>query len=184
MLFRAEGRRGRGWRRRWRNCTSRRTRRSRSRQQHPDPVRPGRGPRARRSRRCSPAPGLHHHLIREGTRTRVGLVLETGEPREVHHFSLLIGYGAGAVNPYLAFETLDDMIRQNLLTDVDPTRRPPRTTSRPPYKGVVKIASKMGISTIALLLRRADLRGHRPVKPWWTSTSPGPPRASRARAWT
>ena len=62
--------------------------------------------------------GLHHHLIREGTRTRVGLVLESGEPREVHHFSLLIGYGCGAINPYLAFETLDDMIRQGLLKDI------------------------------------------------------------------
>ncbi|NDD39805.1 MAG: glutamate synthase subunit alpha, partial [Verrucomicrobia bacterium] len=55
--------------------------------------------------------GVHHHLIREGTRTRVGLVIESGEPREVHHFSLLIGYGCGAINPYLAYETLDDMIR-------------------------------------------------------------------------
>ncbi|HZV35940.1 MAG TPA: glutamate synthase central domain-containing protein, partial [Verrucomicrobiae bacterium] len=62
--------------------------------------------------------GLHHHLIRAGTRTRVGLVLESGEPREVHHFSLLIGYGAGAINPYLAFETLDDMIRQGLLKNI------------------------------------------------------------------
>ena len=58
---------------------------------------------------------MHHHLIREGTRTQVGLVLESGEPREVHHFALLIGYGAGAINPYLAFETLDDMIRQGML---------------------------------------------------------------------
>ena len=58
--------------------------------------------------------GVHHHLIREGTRTRVGLVLESGEPREVHHFSLLIGYGAGAINPYVAFETLDDMIRAGI----------------------------------------------------------------------
>jgi glutamate synthase (ferredoxin) len=49
--------------------------------------------------------GVHHHLIREGTRTQVGLVLESGEPREVHHFALLIGYGCGAINPYLAFET-------------------------------------------------------------------------------
>src|SRR6202034_2937179 len=63
--------------------------------------------------------GLHHHLIREGTRTRVGLVLESGEPREVHHFSLLIGYGCGAINPYLAFETLDDMIAEGLLVNVD-----------------------------------------------------------------
>ena len=63
--------------------------------------------------------GLHHHLIREGTRTKVALVLESGEPREVHHFALLIGYGVGAVNPYLAFETLDDMIRQGILTGID-----------------------------------------------------------------
>ncbi len=55
---------------------------------------------------------VHHHLIREGTRTQVSLVLESGEPREVHHFALLIGYGAGAINPYLAFETLEDMVRQ------------------------------------------------------------------------
>src|SRR5258707_14297576 len=55
--------------------------------------------------------GVHHHLIREGTRTQVGLVHESGEPREVHHFSLLIGYGCGAINPYLAFQTLDELIR-------------------------------------------------------------------------
>ena len=91
--------------------------------------------------------GLHHHLIREGTRTRVGLVLETGEPREVHHFSLLIGYGAGAINPYLAFETLDDMIRQNLLTDIDHAKAC-RNFVKAAVKGIVKIASKMGISTI------------------------------------
>ena len=54
--------------------------------------------------------GLHHHLIRDGTRTRVGLVLESGEPREVHHFCLLMGYGVEAINPYMAYETLYDMI--------------------------------------------------------------------------
>src|SRR5262250_3287638 len=58
---------------------------------------------------------VHHHLIREGTRTQVGLVVESGEPREVMHFALLIGYGASAINPYLAFETLADMHKQNLL---------------------------------------------------------------------
>src|SRR5262249_34210311 len=63
--------------------------------------------------------GLHHHLIRNGSRTRVGVVLESGEPREVHHFSLLIGYGCGAINPYLAFETLDDMIREGLLKNIE-----------------------------------------------------------------
>ena len=74
--------------------------------------------------------GVHHHLIRDGTRTRVGLVLESGEPREVHHFSLLIGYGAGAINPYVAFETLDDMIRQGLLTKLSSTRTRARISSR------------------------------------------------------
>ena len=91
--------------------------------------------------------GLHHHLIREGTRTRVGLVLETGEPREVHHFSLLIGYGAGAINPYLAFETLDDMIRQGLLKNVT-HKDACKNFVKAAVKGVVKVISKMGISTI------------------------------------
>src|SRR5437899_1009281 len=91
--------------------------------------------------------GLHHHLIREGTRTRVGLVLESGEPREVHHFSLLIGYGAGAINPYLAFETLDDMVRQGLLKDLD-HKTACKHYVKAAVKGVVKVISKMGISTI------------------------------------
>ncbi len=91
--------------------------------------------------------GLHHHLIREGTRTRVGLVLESGEPREVHHFSLLIGYGCGAINPYLAFESLDDLIRQGLLVGVD-HKTACKNYVKAAVKGVIKVASKMGISTI------------------------------------
>ncbi|MEO7299130.1 MAG: glutamate synthase large subunit, partial [Verrucomicrobiota bacterium] len=91
--------------------------------------------------------GLHHHLIREGTRTRVGLVLESGEPREVHHFSLLVGYGCGAINPYLAFETLDDMIRQGLLKDIK-HKEACKNFAKAAVKGVVKVISKMGISTI------------------------------------
>jgi glutamate synthase (ferredoxin) len=91
--------------------------------------------------------GLHHHLIREGTRTRVGLVIETGEPREVHHFSLLIGYGAGAINPYLAFETLDDMIRQGMLKNIK-HKDACKNFVKAAVKGVVKVISKMGISTI------------------------------------
>ena len=91
--------------------------------------------------------GVHHHLIREGTRTRVGLVLESGEPREVHHFALLIGYGCGAINPYLAFETLDDMLRQGLLTGMD-HKTACKSYLKAAMKGVVKVISKMGISTI------------------------------------
>ena len=91
--------------------------------------------------------GLHHHLIREGTRTRVGMVLESAEPREVHHFSLLIGFGCGAINPYLAYETLDDMIRQGLLKDID-HKTAVKNYTKAVTKGVVKVISKMGISTI------------------------------------
>ena len=91
--------------------------------------------------------GLHHHLIREGDRNRVGLVLESGEPREVHHFSLLIGYGCGAINPYLAFESIDDMIHQGLLTNVD-SKTAYKNFVKSAVKGVIKVASKMGISTI------------------------------------
>ena len=81
--------------------------RRRRRRQHPDPVRPrASAPSARRSRRCSPSARVHHHLVREGTRLQTGLVIESGEPREVHHFATLIGYGAGAINPYLMFESL------------------------------------------------------------------------------
>jgi len=91
--------------------------------------------------------GLHHHLIRKGTRTRVGLVLESAEPREVHHFSLLLGYGCGAINPYLAFESIDDLIQQGLLVGVD-HKTACKNFVKAATKGVVKVASKMGISTI------------------------------------
>lgn len=89
---------------------------------------------------------VHHHLIREGTRTQVSLVLESGEPREVHHFALLIGYGAGAINPYLAFETLEDMIRQGQLGKADP-KKAIYNFVKAVNKGVLKVMSKMGIST-------------------------------------
>ncbi len=91
--------------------------------------------------------GLHHYLIREGMRTRVSLVLETGEAREVHHFALLIGYGCSAVNPYLAFETMDGMIGDGLLTNVD-HQLACRNFVKAAAKGVIKVASKMGISAI------------------------------------
>jgi glutamate synthase (ferredoxin) len=91
--------------------------------------------------------GVHHHLIREGTRTRVGLVLESGEPREVHHFALLLGFGAAAVNPYLAFETLYDMIQQGMLPGIS-YERAIKNFIKAVNKGIVKVISKMGISTI------------------------------------
>ena len=89
---------------------------------------------------------VHHHMIREGTRTQVSLVLESGEPREVHHFALLIGYGVGAINPYLAFETLEDMVRQKHITKPD-AEKAVRNYLKAIDKGVLKVMSKMGIST-------------------------------------
>jgi glutamate synthase (NADPH/NADH) large chain len=91
--------------------------------------------------------GVHHHLIREGTRTRVGLVVETGEPREVHQYALLLGYGAGAINPYLAFESLDDMLRQGMLPN-ESHEEAVKSYIKAVNKGVTKVISKMGISTI------------------------------------
>jgi glutamate synthase (NADPH) large chain len=91
--------------------------------------------------------GLHHHLVREGMRTKATLIVETGDAREVHHYCLLIGYGASAINPYLAFETLDDMIRQNLLTGID-HRKAVNHYTKAVKKGVLKVMSKMGISTL------------------------------------
>ena len=91
--------------------------------------------------------GVHHHLVREGTRTKCGLLVESGEAREVHQMALLIGYGAGAINPYLAFETLDDMIQQGQLTDID-HRTAVKNYIQAMTKGVLKVMSKMGISTL------------------------------------
>jgi len=91
--------------------------------------------------------GLHHHLVANGRRTQVGLVLESGEPREVHHFALLVGYGAGAINPYLAFESIEDIIRRGNLAGVD-FQGAIRHYVKAATKGIVKTMSKMGISTI------------------------------------
>ncbi len=91
--------------------------------------------------------GLHHYLIREGLRTRVSLVVETGEAREVHHFALLIGYGASAINPYVAFETIDDMIREGSLTGLE-HKAACKNMVKAASKGVIKVMSKMGISAI------------------------------------
>jgi glutamate synthase (NADPH) large chain len=90
---------------------------------------------------------VHHHLIREGTRTRCGLVVESGEPREVMHLCLLIGYGAGAVNPYLAYATLGGMIDDGQLKDVAKDEAVEHFI-KAGTKSLTKVASKMGISTV------------------------------------
>ncbi len=91
--------------------------------------------------------GLHHHLIRMGTRSKCGLVLESGEPREVHHFALLISYGASAINPYLAYDTIDDLIAEKMLENTD-HKTAVKKFIKAAIKGVVKTMAKMGISTV------------------------------------
>jgi glutamate synthase (NADPH/NADH) large chain/glutamate synthase (ferredoxin) len=103
---------------------------------------------------------VHHHLVREGTRLRAGIVLESGEPREVHHFATLIGYGASAINPYVMLETLDELVAQGRIVRTGENGDPPtppipltpieaaQNTVKAIGKGLLKTISKMGISTI------------------------------------
>ena len=93
---------------------------------------------------------VHHHLIREKKRTKVGLIVECGDAREVHHMALLIGYGAGAINPYLAFESIEDMVAEDLngLGGMDP-HKAVKNYIKAAGKGVLKVMSKMGVSTVA-----------------------------------
>ena len=128
--------------------------------------------------------GLHHYLIREGLRTRVSLVLETGEAREVHHFALLIGYGVSAINPYLAFETIDGMIREGMLPSVDH-----KTACKNFVKAAVQGRDQGHVQDGHLRRCRATAarRCSRPsacARTSSTSTSPGPRRASAASAST
>ena len=91
--------------------------------------------------------GMHHHLVSSGTRTKISLILESGEPREVHHFAVLLGYGVNAINPYLAFESLDDMIQQGMLPGLDHNKAV-KNFIKASIKGIVKTMAKMGISTV------------------------------------
>ena len=90
---------------------------------------------------------VHQHLVRQKSRTKVALVVESGDAREVHHVALLLGYGAGAVNPYLVLESAEDLARHGLLGDVTPAKAI-KNTVYALGKGVLKVMSKMGISTV------------------------------------
>lgn len=92
--------------------------------------------------------GLHHHLVRRGTRTKVSLIVETGEARDVHQHALLIGYGADAVNPYLAMASIQDMVGKRGLDENIPFEKAIQNYLKAVTDGIVKIMSKMGISTI------------------------------------
>ncbi|MFZ2176403.1 MAG: glutamate synthase large subunit [Rhodococcus sp. (in: high G+C Gram-positive bacteria)] len=91
---------------------------------------------------------VHHHLVREKTRTKVGLIVESGDAREVHHMALLIGFGAAAVNPYMAFETVDELVQSSELPGVS-LDKAIQNYIKAAGKGVLKVMSKMGISTLA-----------------------------------
>ncbi len=94
------------------------------------------------------AAGVHHHLIREGTRNSCGLVVETGEAREAHHFACLLGYGAGAINPYLALDTVADLHADTLFPDDMTLSQAQAGYVKAAHKAILKVASKMGISTV------------------------------------
>ncbi|MEM7112198.1 MAG: glutamate synthase large subunit [Chloroflexota bacterium] len=91
--------------------------------------------------------GLHHHLVKRGMRTRVSIVVESGEPREIHHFATLLGYGADAINPYLALETVGNLIQRRLVEGIS-YEKGVKQYIKAIVKGIVKVMSKMGISTI------------------------------------
>jgi len=117
---------------------------------------------------------VHHHLIREGTRTQCGLVIETGEAREAHHFCLLIGYGAGAINPYLAFETLADLHKAGAFPAELSLEAAKKNYTKAANKAILKVASKMGISTVqsyrgAQIFEAIGL-SHRLVDKYFTNT--------------
>ncbi|TWP33593.1 glutamate synthase large subunit [Leekyejoonella antrihumi] len=91
---------------------------------------------------------VHHHLTREKTRTQVGLIIEAGDVREVHHIALLVGYGAAAINPYLAMESVEELVRSGALPDVTADQAV-HNLIKALGKGLLKVMSKMGISTVA-----------------------------------
>src|SRR4029078_6165248 len=91
---------------------------------------------------------VHHHLIREKTRTQVGLVVEAGDRREAHHVALLVGYGAAAITPYLAMETVEDMVRHGAIPAVTEEKAVANLINAL-REGVLKLMAKMGISTVA-----------------------------------
>jgi len=103
---------------------------------------------------------LHHHLVREGSRTQVALVVESGEPREIMHFCLLIGFGASAVNPYLAIETLEDLSRRGYLPEGLTFDAALRNYTKAVNKGLLKV-SQDGDFHVAELPGSAGFRSHR-----------------------
>ncbi len=126
-----------------------------------------------RCRRLLLVSAVHHFLVDKKLRTHVGLIVETGEARAVHHMACLISYGAAAVNPYLAFDTVVDQVRRGAIADMS-ARKALHNYVKAASKGVLKTMSKMGISTVASYTGCPGLRGRGPgQRPWWTAISKG-----------
>lgn len=125
---------------------------------------------------------VHHHLIREGARTQVALIVESGEPREVMHFALLIGYGASAINPYLAIETLEDLHRRGLLPTACPLKPLSETTRNPSTKASSRSSPRWASPPSRATAEPRSSKPSDSTAPSLTSTSPAPPRASKASA--
>ena len=155
-------------------------RRGAGRHQHPDPVGPGAvGPDRIAIPAALATAAVHHHLIRQGLRMQTGLVVETGEAREVHHFCVLAGYGAEAINPYLAFETLEQLRVQNR-SKLD-GQGGAEELHQGARQGHAEGDVQDGHLHLPVLLRRADLRRGRPLhRRSSTSTSPAPTPRSKA----
>ena len=132
---------------------------------HPDHFRPQGRPRARRyPGACLRLSAIHQHLVAKGLRTSTGLVVETGSAREVHHFALLGGYGAEAVHPYLALESLLDLAKQGLLGSAIDGKKASTISSRRPARACESDVQD-GHLDLHVVYRRADFRGGRPVAP-------------------
>ena len=110
---------------------------------------------------------VHHHLVREKSRTKVGLIVEAGDAREVHHMALLIGFGAAAVNPYMAFETIDEFLQNGELEGLT-LEKGIANYIKAAGKGVLKVMSKMGVSTAGIIYRSANFRGRGPRRRSWS----------------
>ena len=124
---------------------------------------------------------VHNHLVREGTRTGVALIIESGEPREVMHYCLLIGYGASAINPYLAIETIEELAGSGELARGIAPEQAVKNYIKAVNKGLLKVFSKMGISTLQSY-RGAQVFEAIGLNEWiWSSSiSPAPHHASKA----
>jgi glutamate synthase (ferredoxin) len=118
--------------------------------------------------------GLHHHLVRQGSRTEVDLIISTGEAREVHHFAVLLGYGADAIHPYLAYATIGDLLQRQMVTGISYEKAVAQFV-KAAVKGIVKVMSKMGISTVqayrgAQIFEAIGLAGS-VIEPYFTGTA-------------